>query len=494
MKYTSTRDSSVSVNSAVAISKGISDDGGLFVPEYIPKLDAEKLKSLKDLDYIGRAKEILGLFLDDFTSEELDHCLSGAYKGTFDNDMPAPLHKLCDGQYILELWHGPTCAFKDLALQLLPFLLTTAAKKVGKGKSVILVATSGDTGKAALEGFCDVPDTEIIVFYPNNGVSPMQKLQMATQKGKNVYVLAINGNFDDAQTGVKAIFTNAEIKQKIRDAGMEFSSANSINWGRLVPQIVYYVSAYCDLINSGADLEKGFRVVVPTGNFGNILAAYYAREMGVPISELVCASNANNVLTDFIKTGIYDKNREFFTTVSPSMDILVSSNLERMMYHLSGNSAEKTSKLQNDLREKGKYSIGAAELSELQKVYKAGCADDAETLATIKEIFGKYGYLCDTHTAVAVNVFGKLYGEGDGITTVIASTASPYKFSASVLRAVSPENCSSDEFKMVDTLSEVTKTEIPKPISALKNASPRFSDVVNKEDMASAVLSRLKIK
>lgn len=494
MIYRSTRDASVQVKSATAISQGISTDGGLFVPETIPVLTADDFASLKELDYIGRAKVVLKKYLDDFTDEELDYCVNGAYKGTFDNDNPAPLYKLEDGKYVLELWHGPTCAFKDLALQLLPFLLTTAAKKVGKGKSVILVATSGDTGKAALEGFCDVPNTEIIVFYPNNGVSPMQKLQMDTQKGENVYVCAINGNFDDAQTGVKKIFTDNGLKAKLQAAGMEFSSANSINWGRLVPQIVYYVSAYCDLLKNEGDLKNGFNVVVPTGNFGNILAAYYAKCMGVPIAKLICASNANNVLTDFINTGVYNRNREFFTTISPSMDILISSNLERMVYHLCGNDSKKTAALQAELANTGKYTLDAELLEKLKELYFGGCCDDNETLETIKNVFSNKNYLSDTHTAVALNVTGKYIEQtGDSKVTVIASTASPYKFSASVLKAVAPEKCSNEEFKMVEELSKATETAVPTPISALKNATPRFDNVCEKEDMAEVVLKVLGI-
>ncbi len=495
MNYTSTRNKNVRVSSAMAISQGISEDGGLFVPESVPTLTADDFKRIAELDYIGRAKEVLKLYLTDFTETELDYCVNGAYCGTFDDDCPAPLHKLDNGEYILELWHGPTCAFKDLALQLLPFLLTTSAKKVGKGRTVILVATSGDTGKAALEGFSDVANTDIVVFYPNNGVSPMQKLQMDTQKGNNVFVCAINGNFDDAQSGVKKIFTDSEIKKLLKDNGMEFSSANSINWGRLVPQVVYYVSAYCDLLKNGEDLSNGFNVVVPTGNFGNILAAYYAKCMGVPIAKLICASNANNVLTDFIATGTYDRNREFFTTMSPSMDILISSNLERMVYHLCGNDSETTAALQNSLAKTGRYSIDEKMLEELKKLYFGGCCNDSETLETIHAKFEKYGYLCDTHTAVAVKVYDEYVAEtGDGKPTVIASTASPYKFSASVLKAVDGTKCSNDEFGMVDALSEATSTAAPAPIKALKGAVPRFNNVCEKDKMADVVLDFLKIE
>ena len=495
MKYTSTRDANVSVSSATAISQGISEEGGLFVPVSIPALTEKDFERISKLDYIGRAKAVLSLYLDDFSEEELDYCVRGAYSKTFDNDSPAPLHKLDNGEYILELWHGPTCAFKDLALQLLPFLLTTSAKKVGKGRTVILVATSGDTGKAALEGFSDVENTDIIVFYPNNGVSPMQKLQMDTQKGNNVYVSAINGNFDDAQSGVKKIFTDASVKAGLKAHGMEFSSANSINWGRLVPQIVYYVSAYCDLLAMGEDLSNGFNVVVPTGNFGNILAAYYAKCMGVPIAKLVCASNANNVLTDFIKTGTYDRNREFFTTTSPSMDILISSNLERLLYHLYGNNSAKTAELQKQLSESGRYSIDDELLKKLQALFFGGCCDDAATLATIADKFKTYNYLCDTHTAVAVKVYDEYVAESkDKKPTVIASTASPYKFSASVLKAIDETKCSDDEFGMVDALSAITATSAPAPIKALKGAVPRFNNVCDKTQMADVVLRFLKIK
>ncbi len=495
MLYLSTRDASVKVSSATAIAQGISNEGGLFVPESIPTLSCADFKRIAELDYIGRAKEVLKLYLTDFTEEELEFCVNGAYNGTFENNQPAPLYKLDKGEYILELWHGPTCAFKDLALQLLPFLLTTSAKKVSKGRTVILVATSGDTGKAALEGFSDVENTDIIVFYPNNGVSPMQKLQMDTQKGNNVFVCAIEGNFDDAQSGVKKIFTDNDVKAKLKENGMEFSSANSINWGRLVPQIVYYVSAYCDLLKNGEDLSNGFNVVVPTGNFGNILAAYYAKCMGVPIAKLICASNANNVLTDFINTGVYNRNREFFTTASPSMDILISSNLERMMYHLGGNCAESTAKLQSSLANEGKYVIDGEMLEKLQALYWGGCCDDKKTLETIAEKFDKYGYLCDTHTAVAVNVYDDYVAKtGDKNPTIIASTASPYKFSASVLKAVDESRCSDDEFSMVDALSEATNTNPPVPIKALKGATPRFNNVCQKDNMIDVVFNFLEIK
>ena len=359
MLYNSTRDNNAVVSSSVAIASGISKEGGLFVPQSVPVLSAEDFANMKALDYVGRANYVFKNFLTDFSEEELKYCTEGAYLGSFDENRPAPLKALNDKVNILELWHGPTCAFKDLALQILPYLLTTSAKKVGGGKkTVILVATSGDTGKAALEGFKDVENTEIMVFYPNDGVSAMQQLQMNTQAGENVYVCAINGNFDDAQTGVKTIFTNDEVKALLDKNNMGFSSANSINWGRLAPQIIYYISAYLDLLDKGEDyLKDGFNVVVPTGNFGNILAAYYAKEMGVPINKLICASNSNNVLTDFINSGTYDRNRAFYTTISPSMDILISSNLERMLYELTGHDDKQVSAWQNSLKNEGKYTV-----------------------------------------------------------------------------------------------------------------------------------------
>ena len=495
MNYVSTRDKSVKVTAAQAISQGISVDGGLFVPDAFPVLTSEDFENLCKLDYIGRAKYILGSFLNDFTDEEVDYCVKGAYTGSFDNELPAPISLIGENANILELWHGPTCAFKDLALQLLPYLLTTSAKKVSNGKKiVILVATSGDTGKAALEGFCDVENTEIMVFYPSEGVSPMQKLQMDSQKGENVHVCAIKGNFDDAQTGVKKIFTNDAVKEKLAQNNMQFSSANSINWGRLAPQIVYYISAYCDMLSREGDyLKDGFNIVVPTGNFGNILAAYYAKKMGVPVNKLICASNANNVLTDFINTGKYDRNRSFFTTISPSMDILISSNLERMLYELSGNDDKAVAKMQNDLSKDGTFTVGEDIKNAMGDLFYGGCCDDEATLKTISDIFTQYGYLCDTHTAVAMNVY-KQYVEntGDDRPTVIASTASPYKFANSVLSAVSDKKGES-EFDTVRVLSEETKTNIPKPIEVLENATVRFNELCDKEDMLKAVYNALGI-
>lgn len=494
MDYVSTRDRTVKVSAAEAIARGISDEGGLFVPESFPSLSADDFDRLKALDYIGRAKYILSYFLSDFTEEEIDYCVRGAYTGSFENESPAPLYTLSENTDILELWHGPTCAFKDLALQLLPYLLTTSAKKISAGKkTVILVATSGDTGKAALEGFRDVPGTEIIVFYPSDGVSPMQKLQMDSQKGGNVHVCAIKGNFDDAQTGVKRIFTDSSVKRRLAEHNMQFSSANSINWGRLAPQIVYYVSAYCDLLSRGEKLEDGFNVVVPTGNFGNILAAYYARKMGVPISRLICASNANNVLTDFIRTGTYNKNREFFTTVSPSMDILISSNLERMLFELSGCDDRTVTELQSKLSRDGVFCVSGEIKERLSEIFWGGSCDDRQTLDTIGAVFEKHGYLCDTHTAVAACVYGQYRSEtGDNKPAVIASTASPYKFADSVLSALTDKTAGS-EFGNVRLLSEITGTDIPKPIAELESAEVRFKNICEKDKMLSAVYASLGI-
>lgn len=495
MNYISTRDKSVKVTAAQAIAQGISNEGGLFVPDTFPKFTAEDFKALCAMDYKARAKFVLKYFLNDFTDEEIDYCVEGAYTNSFDNEQPAPISLIGEKQKILELWHGPTCAFKDLALQLLPYLLTTSAKKVNGGKkSVILVATSGDTGKAALEGFKDVENTEIIVFYPSEGVSPMQKLQMDSQKGENVHVFAIKGNFDDAQTGVKKIFTDNAVKAKLADNNMLFSSANSINWGRLAPQIVYYVSAYCDMMALDETVtERGFNIVVPTGNFGNILAAYYAKKMGVPVNKLICASNKNNVLTDFICTGKYDRNREFYTTASPSMDILISSNLERMLFELSGNDDKKAAAMQNDLSSKGTFTVDADIKKGIDELFSAGCCDDGATLETINKYFGEYNYLADTHTAVALNVYNQyVKATGDDRQTVIASTASPYKFSNSVLSAVTDKKADS-EFGNVRLLSEITATEIPEPIKALENATVRFKDVCEKDEMLAAVYSALGI-
>lgn len=497
MLYTSTRDKNVHVTSSEAIARGISHDGGLFVPEGIPQIDKAFIDSLTGLDYISRAKKVLSLYLTDFTEEEIDMCVSGAYaKGKFSSDEIAPVKKIKDGANVLELWRGPTCAFKDMALQLLPYLLTVASKKTAPGKTiVILVATSGDTGKAALEGFKDVPGTKIMVFYPSDGVSPMQKLQMTTQEGANVAVSAIKGNFDDAQSGVKKIFTDESVAKKLAEKDMMFSSANSINWGRLVPQIVYYVSAYAQLVANGT-IKNGdeMNVVVPTGNFGNILAAYYAKRMGVPIKTLVCASNANNVLTDFLKTGTYDKNRDFYTTTSPSMDILISSNLERLLFHLTGENDEKVRQWMNLLSSEGKYSVDDDVKNKISALFDAGCCDDEETAKTISKTYAD-GYLVDTHTAVAVKVYED-YKErtGDATETIVASTANPYKFSAAVLKAIDGECAKdADEFSLVKELCEKTGEPCPPQLANLKDKEVRFTLVCEKEDMINTVYDMLGI-
>ena len=497
MLYSSTRSNQKKVQSSTAIAQGISEEGGLFVPEFIPTLSYENIKAMCDMSYVEKAEYILSKFLTDFSEEELKNCVENAYgSGKFDTEEVAPLSKLNDSTYILELWHGPTCAFKDMALQLLPHLLTTAVKKTGdNNETVILVATSGDTGKAALEGFKDVENTRIIVFYPSDGVSPMQKLQMATQEGKNVSVCAIKGNFDDAQSGVKNIFTDADVKEKLLSNNMKFSSANSINWGRLVPQIVYYFSAYCRLLKDGeiADKEQ-VNVVVPTGNFGNILAAYYAKFMGLPINKLICASNSNNVLTDFINNGEYDRNREFFATISPSMDILISSNLERLLYHVSGADFNMVKELMDALKVDGKYKVSDELKEKISNLFAAGYCDEQNTQATIKSLYETYSYLCDTHTAVAVSVYNDYVKEtADNTKTIIASTASAYKFPYSVLSCIANADGMSD-FEMLEKLSTVTKTEIPESIVALKEKNVRFNTVISKEDMSSFIADSLNLK
>lgn len=498
MLYTSTRDNSIRVSAAQAIAQGISEEGGLFVPVELPSFSLDKIKSMTSMSYIDRAKTVLREFLTDFSEEELSYCVEGAYAAEkFSSAKIAPTVNISGNKNILELWHGPTCAFKDMALQLLPYLMTVSAKKTADGKTiVILVATSGDTGKAALEGFKNVENTKILVFYPVDGVSPMQKLQMTTQEGENVAVCAINGNFDDAQSAVKSIFTNSEIKEKLAEKNMMFSSANSINWGRLVPQIVYYFSTYCDMIETGrVNAGDEINVVVPTGNFGNILAAYYAKQMGLPIKKLVCASNSNNVLTDFLKTGTYDRNRDFYTTTSPSMDILISSNLERLLYHMSGGNAETVKELMSQLSKNGKYTVADELIGKIQAVFDAGYTAENDVDSTIKAHFDNYGYLCDTHTAVAVKVYDEyVKASDDDIPTVIDSTASPYKFSASVLKAVSGEIAPElDEFEIVGELNRVTGADIPAPLALLKDKQVRFSDVCNKEDMSRMVFKLLDL-
>lgn len=498
MFYQSTRNKNLKVTSAKAIAQGISEDGGLFIPESIPEITMYDIKSLSQMSYAERAVFVFSKFLTDFTDSEIRYCVEGAYNTrNFDSDSIMELAHLFDGRYMLELWHGPTCAFKDMALQILPYLLTTSVKKLGiEKKVVILVATSGDTGKAALEGFKDVPGTEILVFYPVDGVSAMQKLQMTTQEGGNVAVCSIKGNFDDAQTGVKKIFTDPAIAAKLSDNGMMFSSANSINWGRLAPQIIYYVSSYAELIKNG-DIALGDRinVCVPTGNFGNILAAYYAKKMGIPINKLICASNSNNVLTDFIRTGVYDRNRKFYNTISPSMDILISSNLERLLFILSGGDDEYIVSLYKSLAETGRFEVTEDIKSKLLNDFDCGCCSDDETKAAIKSVYEKYSYTMDTHTAVAEKVYEDYVERtGDGLKTVIASTASPYKFSASVLDALGSHPENADEFALTEALAAVSGMEVPASLASLKSKEVRFKKTVSKEEMESAVFDFLGIK
>ncbi|MDE6020101.1 MAG: threonine synthase [Ruminococcus sp.] len=495
MYYKSTRDSSLRIESSAAISRGISEEGGLFIPESIPAITMEELKSLSNMTYAQRAAAVFAKYLTDFAEAELVYCTENAYsEKNFETSNIAEIAHLFDGTYMLELWHGPTCAFKDMALQILPYFLTTSVKKLSLDcKIVILVATSGDTGKAALEGFKDVPGTQIMVFYPEEGVSDMQKRQMVTQEGKNVTVCAVKGNFDDCQSGVKAIFTNNDVIKTLENGGMRFSSANSINWGRLVPQVVYYVSSYVTMASQG-EIEWGekINIVVPTGNFGNILAAYYAKMMGVPIAKLICASNVNKVLTDFIRTGIYDRNREFYATCSPSMDILISSNLERLLYLLSGENDAQIREWFTQLANEGRYEVSDDIKTSMKELFYGGYCDDAATKETIGSIYKTYGYTCDTHTAVAVKVYEDYKAEtGDTTKTLIASTASPYKFSESVLSALDSSRVSGDEYAMVDTLSELSGITIPTALSELKTKERRFSGSIDKNNMKEFVLSEL---
>ena len=476
--YHSTRNSEETATASEAILKGLTSDGGLFVPDSIPKLNVS-LEDLTQMSYQEIAYAVMKEFLTDFTEEELKTCINNAYDSKFDTEEIAVTKKV-DGAYYLELFHGATIAFKDMALSILPHLLVTSARKNNvKNEIVILTATSGDTGKAALAGFADVPGTKIIVFYPKSGVSPIQEKQMVTQKGDNTYVIGIKGNFDDAQTGVKKMFSNKELAKVMNDNGFQFSSANSINIGRLVPQVVYYVKAYADLLKQGA-LKAGepMNVVVPTGNFGNILASYYAKQMGIPIGQFVCASNKNKVLFDFFETGKYDRNREFYVTTSPSMDILISSNLERMIYRIAGNDAKQCAKFMAALTKDGEYVITDAMKAELSEFFGAFGSEE-ETAVKIKEVYDKEGYVMDTHTAVAAVAYDKYKAAtGDDKTpTVIASTASPYKFTRSVMDAIDPAYDAEDDFELVDELNKVSKTAIPKAIEEIRTA-PVLHDTV----------------
>ncbi|WP_026651706.1 threonine synthase [Butyrivibrio proteoclasticus] len=492
--YSSTRGALDKVKASEAILKGLAKDGGLFVPDHIPSLE-KSLREISELSYQETAYEVMKLLLTDFTEEELRYCIEHAYDSKFDTKEIAPLAE-CGGAYYLELYHGATIAFKDMALSILPYLMTTAAKKNNvKNEIVILTATSGDTGKAALAGFADVKGTKIIVFYPKNGVSPIQERQMVTQTGDNTCVIGIEGNFDDAQTGVKKIFTDERICKELDANGFQFSSANSINIGRLVPQIVYYVYSYAKLLKEGRISDgDAINVVVPTGNFGNILAAYYAKQMGVNIAKLICASNSNKVLFDFFKSGTYDRNREFVLTSSPSMDILISSNLERLIYHIAGDDAGTDASLMKELNESGKYDITDAMKEKLSDFY-GGYATEEETFAAIKDAFENYGYLMDTHTAVASSVYKKYVKEtGDNTVTVIASTASPYKFTRSVMTALSHNDDSKDDFELAEKLCELSKVDIPEAVTSIRTAKVLHDKVVAKTDMEKAVKEFLKIQ
>ena len=495
MKYLSTRNRDIRVPAAKTIARGLSPDGGLYVPEVLPTLPDGALKSLCGMNYTQRAVYVMSMFLDDFTASELTRYTSKAYSAAgFDTPDVAPVRSVDGSTHFLELWHGPTCAFKDMALQMLPYLLTASLKKTGEDKSVcILVATSGDTGKAALEGFADIEGTKILVFYPHNGVSDIQKLQMTSQSGSNVGVCAVKGNFDDAQTGVKSIFSDKALEEQLAQRGWLLSSANSINWGRLLPQIVYYISAYCDLVNSN-NIKMGEKVnfCVPTGNFGDILAGYYAMKMGVPVNKLICASNKNDVLTDFINTGTYDKNRKFFTTISPSMDILVSSNLERLLFDISGFNDMLIREYMHELSSEGKYTVSDDIRNRIASVFSAGYCDDDETKDVINRTFSEKNYLIDTHTAVAYGVLEKYRrSTEDNTVSVVISTASPYKFCDSVLSALG-DDVEERGLALIDLLEKRTGVPAPMPLKNLNKKVVRFTDSVEKSQLTEKVLNFLK--
>ena len=487
MKYLSTRSDGICVSAAEAIAAGLAADGGLFLPNGLPKLGEAELQKLIAMSYPQRAAYVMKLFLEEFTEEELLSDTTAAYREERFPGGPAPVKKVGD-HWVLELWHGPTCAFKDMALQMLPRLLGASLRKTGQNETaLILTATSGDTGKAALDGFADVEGTKIMVFYPAEGVSRIQRLQMTTQKGNNVCVKAVRGNFDDTQSGVKRIFSDPEMQKAVAGRGCRFSSANSINWGRLLPQIAYYVSAWCDLAATG-EIAFGEKVnfCVPTGNFGNILAAWYAREIGVPIGKLICASNRNDVLTDFFRTGTYDRRRTFFTTPSPSMDILISSNLERLLRILSDSATVR--ELMVSLSKEGVYTVPAAMKKQLDNLFWAGACDDKKTLAAVAECWQREHYLIDPHTAVAERVLQDYRREtGDTTKTVVVSTASPYKFCGSVLDAIGASYRPEED--LIERLMAETGVPAPRALAELKNAVERFTDVISSAEMDDAVLA-----
>ncbi len=486
MLYNSTRDKNIKLRASEAILKGLSDDGGLFVPESIPSLGSD-MKTLSELSYNELAFEVMRLFFDDFTDAELKDCINSAYGTNFDDPMIAPLSYV-SGSYFLELYHGPTIAFKDMALQILPHLLTASARKNGVSKDiVILTATSGDTGKAAMAGFADVPHTKIMVFFPHGGVSDVQRLQMITQKGSNVSAVSVDGNFDDCQTGVKKIFSDKAFRDEISAEGYQFSSANSINIGRLIPQIVYYVYAYCTLLrNDKISDGDPINICVPTGNFGNILAAYLAKKAGVPVDKLICASNINKVLTDFFESGTYDRVRDFHLTSSPSMDILISSNLERLIYFISGCDAKATSAYMDELVSKGKYTITESMKKELAD-FLAGYASEDDTSSEIKRIYDETGYVIDTHTAVASYVVGSMKSRLSDAPVVIASTASPYKFARSVVNSIKGKSSDKDDLTMIDELEALTDMPEPMAVKEIRHADIRHDGHISIDDMKDTV-------
>ncbi|MBQ7678065.1 MAG: threonine synthase [Lachnospiraceae bacterium] len=491
--YVSTRDKNNTATASQAVLQGLAKDGGLYVPTAVPALDVP-LSDLSQMDYRQIAYEVMKLFLTDYTEEELKGCIAAAYDDKFDTPEIAEL-KEADGAYYLELFHGRTIAFKDMALSILPHLMITAARKNAiKDDIVILTATSGDTGKAALAGFADVAGTKIIVFYPKDGVSDIQKRQMVTQKGDNTFVVGIDGNFDQAQTGVKQMFNDAALNEAMSRAGYRFSSANSINIGRLVPQIVYYVASYARLLKDGKITDgQAINITVPTGNFGNILAAYYAKEMGLPVHKLICASNENKVLFDFFSSGTYDKNRDFILTSSPSMDILISSNLERLIYRICGNDDKKNAELMGALSAGGKYEISDSMKQGLSDFY-GGFATEEETSAEIARLFDQTGYIIDTHTAVASAVYGKYRKDtGDDTPTVIASTASPYKFTRSVMRAIGKDDANKSDLELTDDLCAVSGVAIPPAIDEIKNAPVRHTTTCAVDEMQDTVKNFLGI-
>ena len=491
--YRSTRNKDEAVTASRAILQGLAENGGLFVPDEIPVMDLP-LEDLTKMDYRGIAYEVMSRMFTDFTEEELKYCINGAYDSKFDDERIAPLVSH-HGTHFLELFHGKTIAFKDMALSILPYLMTTAAKKNQSNEEiVILTATSGDTGKAALAGFADVPGTRIAVFYPKSGVSPIQEKQMVTERGRNTFVAGITGNFDDAQTGVKKMFSDPALGAYLAEKGFRFSSANSINIGRLVPQMVYYYYAYAQLVQAG-EIQVGdkINIVVPTGNFGNILAAYYASLMGLPVNKFICASNDNKVLYDFFTTGVYDRNREFILTSSPSMDILISSNLERLIYRIAGNDADKNAALMKELTETGKYTITDEMKKNLEQFY-GNYADMDTVAATIRKIYEEDGYIIDTHTAVAAAVYDMYKTEtGDTTPTVIASTASPYKFTRSVMTAIDPAYDSQEDFALVDKLEELSGVKVPQAIEDIRSAEVLHKTVCEKEEMEAVVKGFLGI-